>query len=116
VRVQLVHAVTKQTSSSVYTVDTQLLAQLYANAATATAAAADSEGGSSIDAQQSASRQNVLLKMLVPSEGWQSSIGDELKLISYDGKVWSISLTSCTHVHMMHQLCAALYMNVMRIR
>jgi hypothetical protein len=109
VRVQLVHAVTKQTSSRVYTVDTQLLAQLYANVATT---AADSTGGSSSSscAEQSATRQNVLLKMLVPSEGWQSSNSEEVKLISYDGKFWYISFTAYLHVHMMHQLCAALYM------
>jgi ankyrin repeat protein len=116
VRVQLLHAVTKQRSKRVYVVDTQLLAQLYSyiaadavsasssapsdtvNSSIATTATgqrssssssssdnADSSSGT-IAMQQAAARQNVLVKMIVPPEGWHSATTNELKLISYDGK------------------------------
>jgi hypothetical protein len=119
VRVQLVHAVTKQRNKRVYMVNTQLLSQLYsytaAGALSTTASASSSTSSSSaaaiateqhssssssssssgdnkVDssgsaAMQAAARQNVLVKMLVPPEGWQSCTStNELKLISYDGK------------------------------
>jgi hypothetical protein len=31
-------------------------------------------------------QQSVLMKMIVPSEGWQSTFETGVKLISYDGK------------------------------
>jgi hypothetical protein len=114
VRVQLVHAVTKQRSKRVYVVNTQLLSQLYSytaagalsttasapsvtNNSTAAAAIATEQlsssssgdskvASSSSTAIQAAARQNVLVKMLVPPEGWQTFSTNELKLISYDGK------------------------------
>jgi Ankyrin repeats (many copies) len=105
VRVQLVHAVTKQTSSRVYTVETQLLTQLYANCVTAAADSTNSScnssssSSSSTDAEQSATRQNVLLKLLVPPVGWQSSTTDDLKLISYDGKCLELNSVDAFPFH-----------------
>jgi Ankyrin repeats (3 copies) len=107
VRVQLVHAVTKQAGGRVYTLDTKLLEQLYSSAATATTASMDGRsasckastathtaGSSSSNssgcehdaAAHSLVHQNVLLKMLVPPPAWQSHTTNELKFISYDGK------------------------------
>eukprot|EP00953_Heterococcus_sp_UTEX-ZZ885_P013018 7441-Heterococcus_DN1.PRE.2 len=118
VRVQLVHAVTKQTSSRVYTVETQLLAQLYANCVTAAADSTNSSSNSSssssssTDAEQSATRQNVLLKLLVPPVGWQSSTTDDLKLISYDGAVQSVTLGQLDVDKLQSALLAAEFFHV----
>jgi trimeric autotransporter adhesin len=121
VRVQLAHTGTQQLGATVYTVNTELMAQLLsvgandavsttaassATAATATAAASAGNEATAADSaaavktadtsssyataatQQSAvaAQQHVLMKMLVPSEGWQCAATDAVTFISCDGK------------------------------
>jgi ankyrin repeat protein len=98
VKVRLMHAVTQQRGSKLYTVDTKLLSQLYASAvAAATSTAAAASSSSDVNDQSSSSssgsgatvvavQQSVLMKMIVPPEGWQSTVENGVKLISYDGK------------------------------
>jgi hypothetical protein len=88
VKVRLMHAVTQQRGSKLCTVDTKLLAQLHASAvaaATSAAAAARSSSGvldhsgsssssSSSGAVVAAVQESVLMKMIVPPEGWQSTV------------------------------------------
>jgi hypothetical protein len=99
------HAVTQQRGSKLYSVDTKLLAQLHASAtavaaATSAAAAAKSCSGMiNLDGNSSSSsssrnsgtvviavQESVLMKMMVPPEGWQSTVDNGVKLISYDDK------------------------------
>eukprot|EP00953_Heterococcus_sp_UTEX-ZZ885_P012339 7073-Heterococcus_DN1.PRE.1 len=106
VKVRLMHAVTQERGSKLYTVDTKLLAQLHASAvaaATSAAAAAKScsgminlDGNSSSSSSSSSSgavviavQESVLMKMIVPPEGWQSTVENGVKLISYDGVAFS---------------------------
>jgi trimeric autotransporter adhesin len=114
VKVQLVHSDTQQLGARVYTVDTQLLAQLLSVDAaaatgdstssdtdTSTAATqagapaatvdyseerADSSDSSSDVVQQQAVQKCVLMRMLVPAEGWQTAATDAVIFISCDGK------------------------------
>jgi ankyrin repeat protein len=103
VKVRLIHAVTQQRGSKLYTVDTKLLAQLHASAVAATASAAaaarissgviDHRGSSSSSCSSDSSgavvmavQESVLMKIIVPPQGWQSTVENGVKLISYDGK------------------------------
>jgi Ankyrin repeats (many copies) len=125
VKVQLVHSDTQQLGARVYTIDTQLLAQLLSvdaaaangdstsrntDTSTATTQAralvatvdyseecADSSDSSSDVVHQQAVQQCVLMRMLVPSEGWQCAATDAVTYISCDGKSLNIC-NICTRI------------------
>jgi hypothetical protein len=110
VRVQLRHTATQQLGATVYTLSTELLAQLLsvaaddaastactskaapdtaaasATAPVATNAAVSSYSSGSTAPQSAVAQQHVLMKLLVPSDRWQCAATDAVTFISCDGK------------------------------
>jgi Ankyrin repeats (many copies) len=133
VKVQLVHTDTQQLGARVYTIDTELLAQLLsvdAAAATATVTvttASDNATTVSTDTAPSATfataaectnssaystaavkhpvaQQCALMRMLLPAEGWQTVATDAVTYISCDGESFMFVHTICICVRTYHSL------------
>lgn len=126
-KVQLVHTDTQQLGARVYSIDTELLAQLLTvDAATATAvtvtAANDnattvskdkapnvtvatatectnSSASSGAAVKQPAVQQCVLMRMLLPAEGWHKVATDAVTYKSCDGKSFIFIHTICICVY-----------------